>query len=216
MSKFFGDIRFLLFAHRMLHWENSLSTAPELAWTAKISRINFCINSCNSIPTVNCHIHALNLNIVLFRIFRVYSKKLCIVLLVYWKSKKSCTIHWFSRHNVWCLGGEQNYQVRLALHRRNVAQNRGGCGEEGGGGGGGTGRVHNGVYGCQNVALVATSQRTKEHIIASNRSVQLCNQIILNNALSFYFCDSRNNMEIFFSAFFSSILVVIPSTYWKI
>ena len=84
ISKFFGDIQFLLFAHRMLHWENSLSTAPELAGMAKTSGINFWINSCNSIPTVNCrHIHALNVIIVLFC---VYFKNSCILSCIVYNS----------------------------------------------------------------------------------------------------------------------------------
>ena len=62
--KFFGDIRFLPSADGMFHWENSFSNASELAGMAKTSRINFWINSCNSIPAVKCHIHALNLIIL--------------------------------------------------------------------------------------------------------------------------------------------------------
>ena len=61
----------------MLHRENSLSIALEIAGMAKFLRIKFWINSCNSIPTLSCHIQ-FNYGAIPC-LFCVYFKKPCIV-----------------------------------------------------------------------------------------------------------------------------------------
>ena len=83
---------FILFAHRMVHWENSLSTAPELAGMAKPSRVNFS-NSTGTFSVSQIHaLIQLSCNFVYFSC--IFQK------IVYLKTKNrvscrvSCTIHW--------------------------------------------------------------------------------------------------------------------------